>query len=147
MHALATKTNAKPEAQSKHSAAPVQAAQTRQPTLADFPAGTVQRKCACGGGCPRCEDEKAVQTKLTIGPPGDRYEHEADRVAGQVMAMPDRALQRHPSELDDEERVQAKPLAAEITPLAQRHPQEPVSNEASALPSGASQAIENPSGG
>ena len=31
----------------------------------------------------------ALQAKLKIGQPGDRYEQEADRVAEQVMSMPD----------------------------------------------------------
>ena len=35
-----------------------------------------------------------VQTKLTVGAPNDVYEQEADRVAGQVMSMPDAATQR-----------------------------------------------------
>ena len=30
-----------------------------------------------------------IQTKLKIGQPGDKYEQEADRVAEQVMRMPD----------------------------------------------------------
>jgi hypothetical protein len=32
-----------------------------------------------------------VQTKLTMGAPGDKYEREADRVAGQVMRMPEQS--------------------------------------------------------
>ncbi|HEY9755042.1 MAG TPA: hypothetical protein V6C97_07775 [Oculatellaceae cyanobacterium] len=32
-----------------------------------------------------------IQTKLTINQPGDEYEQEADRVAEQVMRMPDPA--------------------------------------------------------
>src|SRR2546423_3375680 len=36
----------------------------------------------------------AIQTKLAIGAPGDRFEREADAVADQVMRMPDPALQR-----------------------------------------------------
>ncbi len=61
--------------------------------------GTVllQRKsaCACGGGCPRCQAERdlekilPIQTKLKISQPGDKYEQEADRVAEQVMRMPE----------------------------------------------------------
>lgn len=49
---------------------------------------TVQTKalCPCDGGCPRC---RAIQPKLTIGKPNDKYEQEADRVADQVMKMPD----------------------------------------------------------
>jgi hypothetical protein len=36
-----------------------------------------------------------VQTKLAIGSPGDRHEHEADRVAAQVMRMPEPSVLRH----------------------------------------------------
>jgi hypothetical protein len=63
---------------------------------------------------------RLIQTKLTVGPAGDQYEQEADRVAGQVMAMPVQtqpAVQRAPEE---EEELQMKPLAASITPLVQR---------------------------
>ncbi len=56
--------------------------------------GAIQRKadCACGGGCPRCAGEShhpTVQTKLAVSTPGDQYEQEADRVAEQVMRMPE----------------------------------------------------------
>ena len=61
-----------------------------------LPVPLIQRlpSCACGGGCPRCTP---VQTKLKIGQPGDRYEQEADRVADQVMRMPDPGIQRQPT--------------------------------------------------
>ena len=60
----------------------------------------LQRKCACGGSsgltgsCSACEKKKLVggqprQTQLAINEPGDEYEQEADRVAQQVMTMPD----------------------------------------------------------
>lgn len=63
----------------------------------------------------------SIQTKLTIGKPGDRYEQEADHVAGQVMSMPDTAThQSIQREARPEEEVQAKPLVASITPLIQR---------------------------
>jgi hypothetical protein len=57
-------------------------------------APTIQRSCAaCEGGsapCPACaEQEIAVQAKLQVGPPADRYEQEADRVADQVLRMPE----------------------------------------------------------
>jgi len=49
----------------------------------------LQRTCACGGGCPRCEQEKelkaGIQAKLTVNTPGDAYEQEADRIADQVV--------------------------------------------------------------
>ena len=54
----------------------------------------IQRKCACGGGCPSCEaetDKLKVQTKLAISSPGDAFEQEADAVADQVMRMPEPA--------------------------------------------------------
>ncbi len=62
----------------------------------------VQRKCACGGvsklagQCSECEKKKLVggngsliQPKLKIGQSNDKYEQEADRVAVQVMRMPE----------------------------------------------------------
>jgi len=78
---------------------------------------------------------RLIQAKLTVGPAGDRYEQEADRVADQVMSMQLPAangggvggeVQRL---AEPEEEVQAKPspyasgglsLAASITPLVQR---------------------------
>ncbi|UVO55699.1 DUF4157 domain-containing protein [Sphingomonas sp. SUN039] len=56
-------------------------------SLSGIPARpTVQRKCsACKG-----DDERAempVQPRLEVGPVGDRYEREADAIAGTVMAM------------------------------------------------------------
>ncbi|MEM9008470.1 MAG: DUF4157 domain-containing protein, partial [Cyanobacteria bacterium P01_F01_bin.86] len=65
------------------------------------------------------EEELPVQTKLTIGQPGDKYEQEADQMAAKVMRMPERGrgvggqgsrgalVQRVPEE---EEEIQAKPL-------------------------------------
>ncbi len=81
-----------------------------------------------------------IQAKLRIGQPNDRYEQEADRVADQVMRMPessnsispmanggggklvqrqggDEELQEQPEE---KEELQAKPISAQITPLVQR---------------------------
>jgi hypothetical protein len=50
--------------------------------------------CPCGGGCPRCNG--AIQEKLKIGQPNDIYEQEADRIADQVMRMPEPAVQAKP---------------------------------------------------
>lgn len=54
--------------------------------------GVIQRKCAsgagaCGGTCASCEDKESgrLQRKLTIGSSNDPLEHEADRVAEQVL--------------------------------------------------------------
>ena len=49
--------------------------------------------CACGGGCTRCQ-EKHLQPKLSVSSPHDPYEQEADRVADQVMRMPEPEVQR-----------------------------------------------------
>jgi Domain of unknown function (DUF4157) len=75
--------------------------------------------CPCGGGCPRCAAQAdrvpksatsevhaiqspvlnqrlahPLQAKLMINTPGDQYEQEADRVADQVMRMPEPQIQR-----------------------------------------------------
>jgi len=59
----------------------------------------LQRKCACGGSsgltgsCSECKQKKLVgrplHSKLLVNQPGDEYEQEADRMAQQVMTMPD----------------------------------------------------------
>ena len=41
--------------------------------------------CPFGGACHTCPAR--IQTKPIVGQPGDKYEQEADRVAGQVMRM------------------------------------------------------------
>jgi len=51
---------------------------------------------------------KAVQAKLRIGQPGDVYEQEADRVADEVMRMPEPEMQRQVEEEEEEEMLQAK---------------------------------------
>lgn len=39
----------------------------------------------------------AIQAKLKIGQPNDKYEQEADRVADLVMCMPEPGIQRKPT--------------------------------------------------
>jgi len=70
-----------------------------------------------------------AQARLTIGQPNDRYEQEADRVADQVMAMPDPGLQRQPENEEEEETLRTKPLADQITPLVQRQEDSPEEEE------------------
>jgi hypothetical protein len=86
-----------------------------------------------------------IQAKLTINQPNDKYEQEADRIADQVMRMPEKEgslvkghwslgkkesplIQRQEELEEEEEQIQAKPLADQITPLAQRQV-EPVIEE------------------
>ncbi len=94
---------------------------TSKPAYNFSPFSVIQR-CACGGSCPSCQAEKEkkalpIQTKLRIGAPNDRYEQEADRIADQVMRMP------------DPEAVQTKPIFTKITPLVQRQRDEQEDDE------------------
>jgi len=63
---------------------------------------------------------RSLQAKLRIGQPNDIYEQEADRVAEQVMRMPEPKLQRQIEENEDEEPIQTKPIVTQIIPLIQR---------------------------
>jgi hypothetical protein len=54
----------------------------------------------------RATSRSVVQTKLTVGPAGDRHERQADKVAGDVM----RNLNRQPVQRQEEEELQMKPL-------------------------------------
>jgi outer membrane protein OmpA-like peptidoglycan-associated protein len=80
---------------------------SRSPLSTGMP--RLQRQCACGGGCPRCQDELGIQTKLKISEPGDKYEQEADRIADEVMRMPEPSVQRQlEPEEEEQEMVQRK---------------------------------------
>ena len=76
--------------------------------------------CPFGGICHACPAR--AQAKLTVTEPGNRYEQEADRVAEQVMEMPEPEVQRQlaPREEEEEGPIQAKPVVEQITPLVQR---------------------------
>jgi len=97
-------------------------AQDEKEQLQMQPLEEIQAKCS------ECEQEKeeqnkeSVQTKLTVGAPGDKYEQEADSMAAKVMTMPDSAIkppiQRQTEE--ETEAVQMQPLVNSITPLVQR---------------------------
>jgi hypothetical protein len=58
-----------------------------------------------------------VQPKLTVNPPGDRYEQEADEMANRVMRMPEPESQRPE---DEDQSLQRQPLMSQITPVVQR---------------------------
>ena len=61
---------------------------------------------------------RMIQAKLKISEPGDIYEQEADRVAEQVMRMPDPRVSGHAG--DEEELLQPKLLDEHITTVIQR---------------------------
>lgn len=81
---------------------------------------------------------RLIQTKLVVGPAGDRYEQEADRVADQVMARSPGAEGQSLQRADEDEMVQSKPLAATISRLVQRasaeDEEEPVQTKPLATP-------------
>ncbi|MCP4123236.1 MAG: DUF4157 domain-containing protein, partial [Bacteroidetes bacterium] len=58
---------------------------------------TIQRQSVDDEKNEETLQEKAIQPKLTIGQPDDEYEHEADRVADQVMRMPKSDTQNNKS--------------------------------------------------
>ncbi len=58
-----------------------------------------------------------IQTKLKIGEPNDKFEQEADRVADQVMRMPDSAVTNCPSFHENGNRFQGNKTTA---PIVQR---------------------------
>lgn len=97
----------------------VQTTQVQQDTpSAPHLARVLQRSCACGEStgmsesCASCSANDLVgtrvQAKLVVGPVNDPYEQEADRVADQVMRMPDSevAIQRACTDCEEEEQVQ-----------------------------------------
>ncbi len=59
---------------------------------------------------------RAIQAKLTISEPEDIYEQEADRVADQMMKMPDPVLQRKCAKCDEDEEkdLQAKESPGQV---------------------------------
>lgn len=70
----------------------------------------------------RSTERDYPQEKLKVGSPGDIYEKEADQISEQVMNMPEPVAQRQP--VEEEEPIQARPLAEQITPLVQKQPEE-----------------------
>ncbi|MCG9972580.1 DUF4157 domain-containing protein [Christiangramia crocea] len=60
-----------------------------------------------------------IQTKLNVNSPGDSFEKEADNMADKVIGPENNHANIQKMEAEEEE-VQAKPLAGEITPLIQK---------------------------
>lgn len=98
------------------------------------------QRCPTGGVCHLCPESTTssshgyIQPKLKIGQPNDKYEQEADRVAEQVMRMPEPKIQKKSecplgdsscSDRDTEEdTVQPKPISEQVTPLIQKQVEE-----------------------
>ena len=58
-------------------------------------------------------NKKSIQTKLTVGKPGDKYEQEADTTAAKVMGMSDETVQR---QADEEEKTLQSKKEQNFTP-------------------------------
>lgn len=88
------------------------------PTAQSCPIVAGPRACPFGGACHTCPVH--VQTKLTISEPGDEYEQEADRVAEQVIRMPDAHILQRKCAIAGEEgeecRLRAKELSGQAVP-------------------------------
>jgi hypothetical protein len=86
----------------------------------------LQRKCACGnqsagGECAECSKKKGFLQRraVRISDPSDRYEQEADRIADQVMRMPEPTA-KHQVGSEKEGVLQRKAIATQITSLVYR---------------------------
>ncbi|BAZ29537.1 OmpA/MotB domain-containing protein [Cylindrospermum sp. NIES-4074] len=87
--------------------------------------GVIQRLCSkCDSeGEKDTEQKTPLQTKLTIGSPGDKYEQEANSMASQVMSMDVPTANPQPTGNQNEkplDSIQKKPLAQTISPLIQQ---------------------------
>ncbi len=127
----------RPNAPPQHRRSPVPRRQVRpidiQHAISDTPHASQAGILALQKAGGNLAVSRLIQRQLTVGPAGDRYEREADRVAEKVMAMgASAALQSGthvPSAPDvrrqaNEAGTQATPLAATITPLVQRQDEE-----------------------
>jgi hypothetical protein len=66
-----------------------------QPNAEELEVGLGRMGPPCFAQIPvRHKSPASVQAKLTVGPPGDIYEQEADRISEHVMRMPEPRLQR-----------------------------------------------------
>jgi hypothetical protein len=96
--------------------------------------GGLKHKCACRNSAgmsetyTECQEKgetsqlERIQPKLTVSQPNDKYEREADRIADQVMRMPEPSIkgQIQPADEEKEGTIQTKAIASQITPLVQR---------------------------
>ncbi len=88
----------------------------------DHPGNVIQRAALLQAGQRTLGNQalrRLLQARLTVNPPDDAYEREADRVAEAVMSMPERQVQRRPGET-----LRSHPEVLPITPLLQRQEEE-----------------------
>ncbi len=78
--------------------------------------GVIQRLCSECEQKQDAEEKTHLQTKLSIGTSGDKYEQEADNMPSKVMSMPTSTDDDHEK---SEASIQKKPLAYNVSPLIQ----------------------------
>lgn len=86
--------------------------------------------------------DSALQPKLVVGAPDDLYEQEADRVAEQVMRMPEPAVQRQGEPDEEEELLQPKAWSDQGPPEVQRQEQPQEYEEEELLQAKAAEGIQ-----
>jgi Domain of unknown function (DUF4157) len=123
MKSLATKPSATETVAARKAATAMPETSNRSFSTLSTYSPVLQRQCACGGGCPSCKDELGIQTKLKISEPGDMYEQEADRVADEVMRMPEPTakLSHNQSQAENKNaNTEGQRILSRITSLGQR---------------------------
>lgn len=102
----------------RRKAAPAAAAVARPALAAAGPLQTpplLQRRCACGGSCPRCNNDDALlQPRLKLGAADDIYEREADRIASRLVAQGPPPVNATPEPAADRETAVAPLDAARL---------------------------------
>ena len=114
----------------------------QQENLQHSPSGVDTSKLDLFSHDPGPRPMPRLMPKLTVGAPNDVYEQEADRVADQVMSMPDAAMKtpvQREAMPEEEEEIQTKPISALITPLVQREAMPEEEEEVQAKPVGSIQ--------
>jgi exonuclease VII small subunit len=90
---------------------------------------------------------KLIQAKLKVSQPGDVFEQEADRVADQVMRMPEPSIRRQMEPKEEEEgMVQGKAIRADVQANANANQVAPLEQqqESSEVPSIVNEALSSP---
>jgi hypothetical protein len=94
--------------------------------ISSQPSGVIRRELLYSGNilfvgsCPSCvqqeDSQQILHPQLVVGSPNDRYEQKADRVADQIMRMPEPRIQRQ-MVLEEEQIIQRQKFASQTDSL------------------------------
>ncbi len=94
---MSEKTTASQTTESKSNTSPVSAGKTEYNHRLAHKRQILQLQRRIGNsGVQKLYASGRLSAKLKIGKPGDKYEQEADRVAGQIMNMPEPLIRAQP---------------------------------------------------